>query len=195
MKPLPRAQIRILTPADQRPLAEALALLNSTQGNGLFEEDYLTRRLGDPAQYVIGAFAGDELLGIAVAELITNFDYYLPFDPEIVLKLAHKKVASFSTMSVVESAQGKGIGKQLSEARLKWVHAQGCQVVLGVSWESGKPGTSRRTFEGSGFRAVERLPDFYVESSKLKPFDCPGCHAIPCTCGAILYRLDLPPHA
>lgn len=183
--------IRPLTASDSANLDFALALLNRTQGAGLFESDYLTKRLGDPAQYMIGAFEGSRLLGIAVIELITNFDYYLPFDPEIVLKMAHKKVASFSTMSVVEEAQGKGIGRQLSDRRLEWARAQKCDVVLGVSWESGLAHTSNRTFEKAGFRAVARLNDFYVESSRLKPFDCPGCHKLPCHCGAIFYRLDL----
>ena len=187
--------IRPLTSTDTAPLAAALALLNRTQGAGLFEPDYLTKRLGDPKQYVIGAFEGGELLGIAVAELIDNFDYYLPFDPEIVLKMAHKRVASFTTMSVVENAQGRGVGRTLSERRMEWIRAQRCDVVLGVSWESGKNGTSKRTFEGSGFKAVARLHDFYVESSKLKPFDCPGCRRLPCTCGAIFYRLDLKKNA
>ena len=183
--------IRPLTASDSAHLDFALALLNRTQGEGLFEPDYLTKRLGDPAQYMIGAFDGDRLLGIAVIELITNFDYYLPFDPEIVLKMAHKKVASFSTMSVVEGQQGKGIGRLLSERRLEWARAQNCDCVLGVSWESGLPHTSNRTFEKAGFRAVAQLNDFYVESSKLKPFDCPGCRKRPCRCGAIFYRLDL----
>lgn len=187
--------IRPLTAADLEHLAVALALLNRTQGDGLFAPDYLTKRLGDPTQLVLGAFAGNRLLGVSVAELIDNFDYYIPFDPGIVLKMAHKKVASFTTMSVVEGEQGKGIGRLLSEPRLEWAREQRCDVVLGVSWDSGKAGTSKRTFEGAGFRAVARLPDFYVESSKLHPFDCPGCRRLPCTCGAIFYRLDLRPDA
>lgn len=191
MKQPPAVEVRPITPADPEHLASALALLNRTQGVGLFEADYLSKRLGAPEQLVLGAFGGGRLLGVSVAELIDNFDYYLPFDPEIVLKMAHKKVASFTTMSVVESEQGKGIGRLLSESRLVWARKNKCQVVLGVSWESGRPGTSRRTFEGAGFRAVARVPDFYVESSKLKPFDCPGCRKQPCTCAAIFYRLDL----
>ena len=184
-------KIRPLSVADQALLATALDLLNRTQGDGLFEPDYLTKRIGDPRQLVLGAIDSDLLVGVAVAELIDNFDYYLPFDPGIVLKMAHKKVASFTTMSVQEEYQGRGIGRLLSVQRLEWARKNGCTEVLGVSWESGKPGTSRRTFEGAGFRAVARVPDFYVESSKLKPFNCPGCQRQPCKCSAIFYRLDL----
>ena len=187
--------IRELHAADRAPLATALAMLNRTQGEGLFEADYLSKRLGNPDQLVLGAFEGDLLVGVSVVELIDNFDYYLPFDPDIVLKMAHKKVASFTTMSVRESHQGRGIGRMLSEPRLEWARRKNCDVVLGVSWESGKPGTSKRTFEGAGFKAVAKVQDFYVESSKLKPFGCPGCCRLPCTCGAIFYRLDLSTNA
>lgn len=179
-----------LTAQDDIIVSEALALLNLTQGNGLFASDYLHKRFGDLNNFVIAAFDNQKLIGIAVAEIINNFDYYLPFDSNLNQELSNKIVGSFSTLSVLESYQGKGIGQLLSEQRIEWLLKHHCDVALGVSWISGLVHTSNRTFEKAGFRAIKSLTDFYHKSSIAHPFDCPGCHKIPCLCGAILYRRD-----
>ncbi len=181
---------RELTRNDTAVLEQALALLNRTQGMGLFAPDYLTKRLGNPDQLVLAAFADEKFVGIAVAELIDNFDYYLPFDSNIAVELTGKIVGSFTTLSTLEGYQGKGVGQVLSRRRIEWLASKRCQTAVGVSWVSGLAHTSNRTFERAGFRAVRRLDDFYVASSLKEPFDCPGCRKLLCACGAIFYRRD-----
>lgn len=139
---------------------------------------------------MLAAFHEQRLVGVSVVELLKNFDYYLPFDPKIAQELEGKIVAQFTTLSILESYQGKGVGQLLSRKRMEWGARQKCDVVVGVSWVSGLAHTSNRTFEKAGFRAVKRLTDFYGKSSLEKPFDCPGCHKIPCVCEAIFYRFD-----
>lgn len=180
-----------LKPDDTNLFREAVALLNRTQGNGLFDADYVDKHAASGRSHVVAAIEGTTLVGVGIIELIYNFDYYLPFDPKLDEELRGKKVGSFCTMSVLESRQGRGIGQAISQERLRWAREQKCDVLLGVSWVSGKAHTSNRSFEKLGFRPVKQLTDFYVKSSQEKPFSCPGCRASPCTCAAILYRLDL----
>lgn len=182
--------IRPLLKTDSPLFTEAVDLLNRTQGRGIFEHDYLDRLTEDANALVLGAFLESKLVGVGVAQLITNFDYYLQFNSEIANELAAKKVAQFSTLAVSEALQGQGIGQQISAQRLKWVESQNCDVVVGVSWVSGLKHTSDRVFEKMGFKAQKRVDGFYKKWSIKKPFDCPACHVLPCACSAIFYRRD-----
>jgi GNAT superfamily N-acetyltransferase len=181
---------RQLTNQDHDFAQEGLALLNRTQGQGLFGPNYLKSRLNDADSFVVAAFKTKELVGLASVQLMNKFDYYLPFDPNIVRDLENKLVAAFNTSAVIEPLQGKGIGRLLMEKRLEWVRNRNCDVAIGVSWISGLAHTSLRTFEGAGFRAVRTVEDFYRKISLENPFDCPGCRQHPCGCAAILYRRD-----
>ena len=181
---------RKLTSQDKSALSIAVELLNRTQGRGLFELDYLERRVDKKNCFVVAAFNELQLIGIGVAEILDNADFYRPFDDSLPSELAGKIIGSFTTLSVHENYQGKGIGSLLSRKRLEWLIEYRCEVVLGVSWVSGFKGTSDRTFESVGFKPIKRSKDFYGLYSLKKPFDCPACHRIPCTCEAILYRKD-----
>lgn len=178
-------------PHDSRYFKEGLDLLNRTQGLNLFDEKYLVEKTADASALVVGAYEYGNLLGIGVAQVISDFRYYLPFDSKIVEDLASKKVGSFSTLSVQESHQGTGIGSAISKFRMNWLRDQNCEVVIGVSWVSGNTHTSNHTFEKSGFRKVKRVEDFFHDSSLKDPFICPTCGVPPCRCPAILYRIDL----
>ena len=183
--------IRPLLPTDQPLFPDGVKLLNRSQGEDLFAPDYLANRASDPLSYVVGAVANNALVAIGVASLIDTFDYYKPFDEEIGLELAKKRVGSFSTLCVVESMRGRGIGQSLSQLRLDWLQEKKCEVILGVSWVSGLGHTSDRVFEKLGFHAVKKAELFYYKSSIEKPFFCPGCRAAPCICAAVLYRRNL----
>ncbi len=183
--------IRQITPDDHQLFPAALELLNRTQGRDLFGPQYMSERTSDPRSFAVGAFAGVELVGVGIAQLITEFEYYEPFDPNISSELKGKAVGSFSTLCVHERFRGQGIGKRLSQRRLEWLRERKCEVILGVSWVSGLPDTSDRVFEIMGFKAVKTVSNFYHDSSLEHPFSCPGCGKSPCVCSAILYRLDL----
>jgi GNAT superfamily N-acetyltransferase len=180
-----------ITPDDSQLFPAALELLNRTQGRDIFGPQYMSERTSDPRSLALGAFAGTELVGVGVAQLLSDFEYYQPFDPKISSELKGKTVGSFSTLCVHERFRGKGIGKRLSQRRLEWLIERKCEVILGVSWVSGLPHTSDRVFEAMGFKAVKTVPNFYHDTSLKHPFSCPGCERSPCTCSAILYRLDL----
>ncbi len=183
--------IRQLTTKDSTHFPEGIELLNRTQGRDLFPPNYLEERTKDPKSYVIAAFDRSQLIGVSIAQLITNYDYYLPFVSNTNELFKNKKVGSFSTMCTHESYQGKGIGRLMSQKRLEWVKEQKCDVVVGVSWVSGLKHTSNRVFEKIGFSPVRQVDKFYLQQSIDHPFECPGCNVLPCICSAILYKMDL----
>jgi len=177
-------EIRKLVPSDSRSHDEALDLLKRTQGIGLFS---LIKRTNNPKAHTLCAFTDKKLIAVACAEIIDDFDFYKPFDPSITEKLKDRKVGSLCTLSVHENFQGKGIGQTLTKQRMAWLESQGCELVLGISWVSGLPHTSKRIFDKLGFRAVKEVKEFYKEIATQHPFDCPGCKHQPCVCSAIFY--------
>lgn len=182
---------RELTMKDASYFKEAVDLLNRTQGQNLFAQNYIEASINEPTSYVVAAFESTKLLGVAIAKVIDEYSYYLPFQADIATEFQNLKVGSFSTMSVLEGRQGQGIGQKLSQMRIAWLQTQRCQVVVGVSWVSGLAHTSNRAFEKMGFQPVKKVDQFYYQSSIEKPFVCPGCGEPPCTCSAILYKLKL----
>jgi GNAT superfamily N-acetyltransferase len=180
-----------ITPDDSQLFPAALELLNRTQGRDIFGPQYMSERTSDPESFVVGAFVGAELVGVGVAQLLSEFEYYQTFDREIPSELKDRTVGSLSTLCVHERFRGKGIGKRLSRRRLEWLIERKCEVTLGVSWVSGLPHTSDRVFEALGFKAVKTVSNFYYDTSLKHPFSCPGCERSPCICSAVLYRLDL----
>lgn len=184
-------EIRQITKEDSLYFNDALELLNRTQGRDLFAPDYMDKRTSDPLSLVIGAFDNRALIGLGVAQIIDKFEFYLPFDKKIVENLMNKRVGSFSTLCIHESLQGKGIGQKISQVRLEWLKQKKCEAVLGISWVSGLAHTSNRVFEKMGFIAVQKIDDFFYQSSIANPFMCPACGEPPCTCPGILYRLEL----
>lgn len=183
--------IRELTTKDEKYFLDGIELLNRTQGRDLFSQDYLHQKTKDPLAKVFAAFDGEKLISVGIAQLIDNYDYYLPFVPDIYEKFKNKKVGSFSTLCSHEDYQGKGIGKQISLKRLEWLKSEKCDVIVGVSWVSGLSHTSDRVFEKVGFSPVKRVDKFYIQQSIEHPFDCPGCKITPCQCSAILYMREL----
>ena len=164
--------------------------MNRTQGRDLFAPDYLEAKTKEPSCFVVAAFQDLELIGVAVAQLLSNNDYYQPFSPLIVDHLYQKRVGSLSTSCVREDVQGKGVGSELMRVRLEWLRSKTCNSFVGISWVSGKPHTSNRVFEKFGFKKVNEVKNFFYQASLDHPFVCPACGGPPCICSAIMYLKD-----
>ncbi|MCX6113475.1 MAG: GNAT family N-acetyltransferase [Proteobacteria bacterium] len=169
-------------------LKESLNIMNRTQGDGLFNEDYLVKKARSTDGVVLCAFLKNKLVGVGCAELINDLDYYKPFDNNIVERLKNKKVGSLCSLSVHEDFQGKGIGQMIARKCLDWLKSRGCDLVLGLSWVSGLPHTSNRVFQKIGFQVIKEVKEFYKEGATKHPFNCPGCKTQPCICSAVLYE-------
>ena len=92
---------------------ECLALVDRTQGKGIFTLDYFERCAFDIEKLLLLALLDGSLVGVAGARVLPQdgFDYYLPFGREVVLDLFQlHRVGLMSTASVVEPLQGRGIG-------------------------------------------------------------------------------------
>ena len=172
-------------------LESALVLMNRTQGEGLFNLQYLNGVIEGKTSVAFGGFIDDGVISVGCAEILSDFDYYLPFEPEISNRLKSHKVGSLCTLCVEERFQGKGIGQKMIKKRLAWLKERECSLVLGVSWLSGLSNTSDRVFIKSGFHKVNQVDRFFEASAIKQPFDCPGCFTQPCKCAAALYELVL----
>ncbi len=171
-------------------LREALNMLNRTQGDGLFNENYLIKKANSSDAIILCAFLNNKLASVGGAEIISNFDYYKPFESNIAERLKDKKVGSLCTLCVREDLQGKGIGQMMTRKRLDWLENRGCDLVIGVSWASGLSHTSNRVFEKFGFHKIKEVKEFYKEDAIKHPFNCPGCKTQPCICSAALYEYN-----
>lgn len=172
-------------------IEEVLLLLNRTQGEGLFDRNYLAQKIESPDAYVVIGRIDGGLVAAGSAMIVDDLKFYQAFDSDIDAKLAGKRVGSFNTLSVLESHQGKGIGQMISRERLRWLDSKNCEVILGISWVSGLKNTSDRVFRKLGFRQVAEVPNFFQKGSAYQSFICPGCGNKPCTCSAILFELKL----
>lgn len=169
-------------------LKEALDMMNRTQGDGIFQMNYLTSKIERKDALVLGAFINGELISVGGAEIISDLGYYVPFEQGIQERLRNQKVGSLCTLCVREDFQGKGIGQAMSTERLNWLKDQNCQYVVGVSWLNGLQNTSDRVFQKLGFQLINEVKEFYKESAIKYPFVCPGCKNQPCLCSAALYQ-------
>lgn len=181
-------KIQPLTLKNFSVLENALEMMNRTQGVGLFRLQYITSKIEREDALALGGFIDGELISVGCAEIITDFNYYVPFDHTIQQRLGNSKVGSFCTLCVREDLQGKGIGKAMSKARFKWLRDQNCQYVLGIAWLSGLQNTSDRVFEKLDFQLINKVGEFFKEDSVKYPFECPGCKNQPCLCSAALYQ-------
>ena len=145
-------------------LSECLALIERTQGKGIFEPDYFGRcASGEGNRLLLVALLEGKLAGVATARVLpeNDFGYYLPFGKEAVEQLFQQhRVGSMETASVTESLQGRGFGQELTRHRIRWLSAAGCTAVIGVSWESGLANTSDRVFRKLGFERLSQVKRF-----------------------------------
>jgi ribosomal protein S18 acetylase RimI-like enzyme len=172
-------------------LPECLALVERTQGKGIFEPDYFGRcASGEGDRLLLIALYEGKLAGVATARVLpeNDFDYYVPFGKEAVEQLFQQhRVGSMETASVTESLQGQGIGQELARHRIRWLSEAGCTAMIGVSWESGLANTSDRVFRKLGFERLSQVKGFYADDSVRRGFICPVCGLPPCRCSASLY--------
>jgi hypothetical protein len=127
MKPgvIQKIQIIRAGPGHSSLFPECLALVDRTQGKGIFALDYFERCTSDSDKLILLALLDGSLVGVAGARVLPQdgFDYYLPFGREVVLHLfQHHRVGLMSTASVVEALQGQGIGQELTRRRIQWMN-------------------------------------------------------------------------
>jgi GNAT superfamily N-acetyltransferase len=185
-----KIQIIRADPSHSSFFPECLALVDRTQGRGIFALDYFERCASDGEKLLLLALLDGSLVGVAGARVLPQdgFDYYLSFGREVVVDLfQHHRVGLMSTASVVEPLQGQGIGQELTRRRIQWMNDAGCTAQIAVSWESGLAHTSDRVFMKLGFKCLSQVKGFYGEDSTQRGWICPVCGSPPCRCSASFY--------
>jgi ribosomal protein S18 acetylase RimI-like enzyme len=157
-------EILEITNVNEKEIADALEIMNRTQGEGLFNRHYLESKILDNDSLVLFVLKCNEVIGVGCAEIINKFDYYTSFDSEISTRLKDKVVGSLCTSCVKEEFQGQGIGQEVARKRMKWLSGKGCDSVLGISWQSGLANTSDRVLP---FREC-RIPIAIPSEDKLR---------------------------
>ena len=89
--------------------------------------------------------------------------------------------------------RGRGIGRRLFEARLRWAERADADLVAASGWERRSGRTSRPLFEAFDFIPIQRFEDFYADNREA----CPDCGVWPsndaqCQCAMTLWTKDLP---
>ena len=96
-------------------LKEALNMMNKTQGEGLFNEDYLIKKANSSDAIVLCAFLNNKLVSVGAAEIISNFDYYKPFENNIAERLKEKKAGDLTEEDIKELRKGLNIIMEKSD--------------------------------------------------------------------------------
>jgi ribosomal protein S18 acetylase RimI-like enzyme len=170
----------------------AAKLMNEALGRGSFTEEKVAGLAAEPNGRLFAARDPQgTLLGVAHARVLPRdgLNFYRVFGA-IVKTLEEKQIGSLFASAVVPAARGRGVGTSLARARLAWLAEQGCNYVIGISWVSGLPHTSRPVFERLGFHILGESNAFFEVESQRQGYGCPVCGS-PCRCVALLYGRPL----
>jgi len=83
--------------------------------------------------------------------------------------------------------RGKGVAKELTKIRLKYLKNQGCKYVRSYAWvrpDSSCPSCS--ILEKNGFKVIKEIEGYYSDCKHT----CPSCD-VDCKCIARVYQKEL----
>jgi len=179
---------------DQSALfSDCVALLDRTQGIGVYTSDHLARCASETDRILLLALLQERLVGVASGLVLPQEAPrgYAAFGRDVVDLFDHHRVGSLNMASVEESWQGRGIGQELTRRRIKWLGEAGCTAIVGISWNSGSEHNSARVFRKLGFTQLSHAEGYYAEASLHQGFLCPVCGSPPCRCSATLFVRNL----
>src|SRR5438094_91831 len=125
---LKKLQVLRGEPQHSSLFSECLALVDRTQGKGIFSLDYFGRCVSEGNRLLLMALLEGRLVGVASARVLPadGFGYYSPFGQEAIALFQKQRVGSMETASVLESSQGQGVGQELARQRIQWLKEMGC---------------------------------------------------------------------
>jgi len=174
-----------LSPGTVEQAPALAALLSRELGEGMYTAGKVVADLEESQARVTVALAGPTLVGAAISRLLVREDrgYYRGFGPAATVIFDGQPVGSFEAVAVSPAARRQGLGLALLEDALAWFRLSGCTAAVGISWISGRQGSSAGLFRRAGFTAGRTLPEFFLASSQEDGWTCPVC-AGPCLCPA-----------
>lgn len=101
-----------------------------------------------------------------------------------------RRFGLLENVAVVPAYRHQGFAAALTQARLEWLREREVEFVYTFAWHTPEGIPARPTLERAGFRAVEELPDFYLEDGLRNGYACPW-HGARCHCSALLCVREL----
>lgn len=188
--------IRILKSKDKQLVSSVVACINEGLGAGHSTKKEIKKIVrGDTSTVLFGAFHGRTLVGVAACHPLdgdTRRD--LRWEAKKLNKKLgwgkRKDVALLQFSVVSPKWRGKGVGKKLLKARMKYLKRKGFGVAVTLSWVSDNKHNSGRLFDAAGFKEHFTIPAYWREDTMGGDYVCPKCRGA-CSCDAIVYSNSL----
>jgi GNAT superfamily N-acetyltransferase len=177
---------RQLGKGDQLYFQIGTALIRSSQGAGAVGDQQLELMSQAKECCVFGAFADEELVGVATGGILpkNQFDFYVLFSRMLPVIFATEKVGVMLAVAVKDEFQGKGIGRNLLKLRKDWFKENDAKYALTNSWNSKSQFSSPRLYAADGFELLSHFSN-YIHPSK-GPSGCPKCTGV-CRCENFIF--------
>ncbi len=176
---------------DPARIGQAVALLDRSLGEGVYTADGLVRMDAYERAEGVGAWRGDELLGVCITQALVpdDNDYYDTFGQKAHDLLEGKVVGSLEGIAVTDGHRGQGLGTALTERSLEWSRSLDCDMSVAIAW-LGSPAPAWPIFERLGFDTLGESTTVYTDDSTENGWSCPVC-GNPCHCTGRLYVKSL----
>lgn len=189
--------VRFARPADAAAIAN---IYSATLGAGYLSpaEASASLRDRDPRTAWFVAETDDQVVAAANALWLDRGELVHAAPPGFegvgteLLQLAPgvRRFGLLENVAVIPAYRSHGFAAALTEARLEWLRGQEVEFVYTFAWHTPEGIPALPTLERAGFRAVEELPDFYLEDGLRNGYACPW-HGARCRCSALLCVREL----
>lgn len=179
-----------IRPVEQADFDDIIRIANKRLGENYLTISELQIYTYDQTYLGLVVLVNGDLAGFALARVL-SFSEMMAF----VLKEknwfagqfnAEQKIGLLKTIAVDHSYTNRGVGKALTEARLKALK-QRVEHVFSVSWQQKKESFNTRLLENRGLNCKKSIPNYWAEDSIEKAYYCNECGAPPCSCAALIY--------
>lgn len=175
-------------------LEGAVSVLNGSLGAGFVgtaDLEELTKRNG----VLVRAHAGTGgLLGAATARVLDQRTLHGVQErlrtAGVRIDLVGNLVGELKSAAVIPTARGRGIGSAMIAARLEFLRARRCAMVLCASWATDGQ-SSKGLLEAAGFQQVAVIPGYWSDEQLAAGYLCPSCgQECSCTAFVMVSRLE-----
>ena len=171
-----------------------IQIANSRFGNDYIQKQELAHYLKEENKIGVVALINNEIVGFALAQtcdLKTLLDIVLckqEWFNEHFIKV--ETIGLLKTIAVDSNYTNQGIGKALTEYRIKELHKQ-AKSLLAISWRNKNNSANVHILEKIGFTLKLEIENYWGKDSITKGYDCIVCGKPPCNCEALIYTIKL----
>lgn len=168
-------------------LPEVLEIANQELGdNYLTADDFIL-----PAGIAYYSLTGNTVTGFGFCR-IADAAEFLEGHPKLGERLnpavaATERFGLLSTVAVKDCFQGLGIGTALARTCVQWLAATDVPFALMIARKGASGIHIAKVLHKTGFTGQFEIPDYWVEDSVQRGYQCPDCGDPPCHCSAGVY--------